>query len=180
PPGELELGVVELESTASQRGSYEIAIRPGRRVASIEEVDAVKRDGRRFRTYRLRRRYVATREGSVEFGRSVFKFSEVVGRSSGVFSRGKRRSFYAALEPFSIEVLPVPEDGRPLEWTGAVGRFEVSRDAARRGRVRLARRRPGCLPGCSLGHRHARRPCRRDRLGRRDRAVDRRADAETS
>ncbi|MEM6568168.1 MAG: BatD family protein [Planctomycetota bacterium] len=132
PWWERQDGVVELESTASQRGSYEIAIRPGRRVASIEEVDAVKRDGRRFRTYRLRRRFVATREGTVEFGRSVFKFTEVVGRSSSVFSRGKRRSFYAALEPFSIEVLPVPENGRPLEWTGAVGRFEVSRDATRR------------------------------------------------
>ncbi|MEM9383011.1 MAG: BatD family protein [Planctomycetota bacterium] len=132
PWWERQDGVVELESTASQRGSYEIAIRPGRRVASIEEVDPVERDGRRFRTYRLRRRYVATREGNVEFGRSVFKFTEVVGRSASVFSRGKRRAFYAALEPFSIEVLPVPEEGRPLEWTGAVGRFEVSRDAARR------------------------------------------------
>ena len=28
--------------------------------------------------------------------------------------------------------MPVPEEGRPLDWTGAVGPVEVSRDAQRR------------------------------------------------
>jgi len=125
-------GVVELAATASQRGSLEIPIRPGRRAATIEEIDAIERDGRKFKVYRLRRRFVATRPGKVEFGRSVFKFSELISRTTGVFTSGTRRSFYAALEPFEIEVLAVPEEGRPLEWTGAVGRIEASRDALRR------------------------------------------------
>ena len=131
PWWERQEGVIEITSGTAQTGAYEIPIRPGRRAASIEELPPVERDGRRFTVYRLRRRFVATRAGSVDFGRSLFKFSELVGRG-GVFSRGTSRSFYAPIDPFEIEVLPVPEEGRPLEWSGAVGRLEASRSVARR------------------------------------------------
>ena len=131
PWWERQEGVIEVTSDSARTGAYEIPIRPGRRAASIEELPPVEREGRRFSVYRLRRRFVATRAGKVEFGRSLFKFSELVGRA-GPFSRGASRSYYAPIDPFEIEVLPVPEEGRPLEWSGAVGRVEVARSVARR------------------------------------------------
>jgi len=131
PWWERQEGVIEVTSEVSQTGTYEIPIRPGRRAAAIEKLPPVEREGRRFDVYRLRRRFVATRPGTVEFGRSLFKFSELVGRG-GVFSRGASRDYYAPVEPFKIEVLPVPEEGRPLEWSGAVGEIEAARSVPRR------------------------------------------------
>jgi len=131
PWWERQEGVIEVTSKVSQTGTYEIPIRPGRRAAAIEKLPPVERDGRRFDVYRLRRRFVATRPGTVRFDRSLFKFSELVGRG-GVFSRGASRDFYAPIEPFEIEVLPVPEEGRPLEWSGAVGEIEATRSVPRR------------------------------------------------
>jgi len=131
PWWERQEGVIEVTSPVSQTGTYEIPIRPGRRAAAIEKLPPVEREGRRFDVYRLRRRFVATRPGTVEFGRSLFKFSERVGRG-GVFSRGASRDFYAPIDPFEIEVLPVPEEGRPLEWSGAVGEIEATRSVPRR------------------------------------------------
>jgi len=131
PWWERQEGVIEVTSGNTQAGAYEIPIRPGRRAASIEKLPQVERGGRRFDVYRLRRRFVATRPGAVQFGRSLFKFSELVGRG-GVFSRGASRDYYAPVEPFEIEVLPIPEEGRPLEWSGAVGRIEASRSVPRR------------------------------------------------
>ena len=131
PWWERQEGVIEVTSEAAPSGTYEIPIRPGRRAAAIEKLPQVERDGRRFDVYRLRRRFVATRPGTVEFGRSLFKFSELVGRG-GAFSRGASRDFYAPVEPFEIKVLPVPEEGRPLEWSGAVGEIEAARSVPRR------------------------------------------------
>lgn len=125
-------GVIQVEASAARRGRYEVPIRPGRETAPVEELGSMTRNGRKFQLFRLRQRFVATRSGSLEFGRSVFKFSEVVGRSGGMFSRGEVRTYYAPLEAFNIEVLPVPEAGRPVEWSGAVGAFRASRDAKRR------------------------------------------------
>ncbi|MBL6757382.1 MAG: BatD family protein [Planctomycetes bacterium] len=131
PWWERQEGVIEVTSPVSQTGTYEIPIRPGRRAAAIEKLPSLERGGRRFDVYRLRRRFVATRPGTVEFGRSLFKFSELVGRG-GVFSRGASRDFYAPIDPFEIEVLPVPEEGRPVEWSGAVGEIEATRSVPRR------------------------------------------------
>lgn len=125
-------GVIELEAPASQRGAYRVPVRPGRQEAEVEDLGDVRRGPQSFKVFRLRRRFVATRPGTVEFGRSLFRFYETVGRSGGVFSRGQTRALVAPIEPFSIEVRPVPEEGRPIEWTGAVGDLSVSREVLRR------------------------------------------------
>ena len=122
-------GVVELETpTAGQLFDFPV---PGNRRISVVGLPDTTRDGRKFRTFRLRRRYVATRAGTVEFSRSVFEFTPRPERGSP-FIRGRGRSYYRPLDPFSIEVVPIPEKGRPLEWTGAVGSLTASREALRR------------------------------------------------
>ncbi len=122
-------GVVELETpTAGQL--YDFPVSGNQRISVVGLPDTT-RDGRKFRTFRLRRRYVATRAGTVDFSRSIFEFTPQSERGSR-FIRGRGRAYYRPLDPFSIEVVPVPEEGRPIEWTGAVGKFEASREALRR------------------------------------------------
>ncbi|MGK0218727.1 MAG: hypothetical protein ACI9HE_002222, partial [Planctomycetota bacterium] len=53
-------------------------------------------------------------------------FSELVARGRG-FQPDRFRDFYANLDGFDIEVLPVPEEDRPYEWTGAVGALTAER-----------------------------------------------------
>ncbi|MFT5732046.1 MAG: hypothetical protein ACJAZN_000589 [Planctomycetota bacterium] len=122
-------GVVELEMMQSG-DVYDFPA--GRNQATkVMGIADVKRDGRRFRAFRFRRRFVATRPGKVEFSRSIFEFAPRAERGSR-FIRGRTRSYYRPLAPFSIEVVPVPEAGRPIAWTGAVGMISASREALNR------------------------------------------------
>ncbi|WP_419190404.1 hypothetical protein [Saltatorellus ferox] len=122
-------GVVELETPTSGQ-VYDFPAGGNARIPVVGLPDVI-RDGRKFRAFRLRRRFVATRPGTVEFSRSIFEFAPMPERGSR-FIRGRTRSYYRPLDPSSIEVVPVPEKGRPVTWTGAVGSFEAKRSALRR------------------------------------------------
>lgn len=121
-------GVVELELPP---GGQLVDFPMGNRRVPVVRLPDVTRDGRKFRAFQMRRRFVATRPGTLEFDRSIFEFAPMPKRGSR-FLRGRTQSYYRPLEGFSLEVVPVPEAGRPFEWTGAVGAIEVSRDALRR------------------------------------------------
>ncbi|MEC8512140.1 MAG: BatD family protein [Planctomycetota bacterium] len=115
-------GVIELQPqlTGAERG-FPID-RRGRSELAVSDLGVRDRDGAPYQLYRLRRRFVATRPGTVSFPRTVLEVSRGRGRDA----------LYQVVPEFSIEVVPVPEEGRPLDWTGAVGPIEVSRDAQRR------------------------------------------------
>jgi hypothetical protein len=122
-------GVLEVK-TGNPRGTYRFPIND-RHEASITELDPAQRNGVPFRVFQLARRYLATRPGTLEFDTATFQFSEVVRRST-VFAAGRYKRYHAQSEPFQIEVLPVPEEGRPLDWTGAVGELTTQRRVDRR------------------------------------------------
>lgn len=115
-------GVIELEPqlTGAER-DFPID-RRGRAALAVTDLGVRDRDGTPFQLYRLNRRFIATRPGTVTFPRTVLE----VGRGRG------RDALYQVVPEFSVEVIPVPEAGRPVEWTGAIGPIEVTRDAQRR------------------------------------------------
>ena len=84
-------------------------------------------NGEPFRLFTYSTTLIATRPGTLEFPASSFLFAEVLERSRSQFRRPKMREYYITVDPFSIEVLPVPEKGRPFEWTGAVGEIAADR-----------------------------------------------------
>ena len=85
-----------------------------------------ERNGTPFVTVQNTRRMMATRPGTLEFPESVFEFGELVG-NAGPFGQRRTRDFYAVLPRFDVEVLRVPEEGRPFEWGGAVGSVVAER-----------------------------------------------------
>ncbi len=99
--------------------------------ARVSELDGTQRHGVAFRVFQLRQRYVATRPGRLEFDSPTFQFSEVLQRSSP-FSAGRYKRYHAQADAFAIDVVPVPEEGRPLDWTGAVGELTAMRRVDRR------------------------------------------------
>jgi hypothetical protein len=122
-------GVLEI-NTGNPRESYRIRVND-RHEESITELDQVQRNEVPFRVLQLARRYLATRPGTLEFDTAIFQFSEVIRRPT-VFTGGRYKRYHAQSEPFQIEVLPVPEEGRPLDWTGAVGELTTQRRVDRR------------------------------------------------
>jgi hypothetical protein len=80
-----------------------------------------------FYVLRVRKRFVATRPGTFTFPASHFEFghrgdgfSRLLGGGSDDFSNFKRAP------AFDVLVKPIPEAGRPIDWSGAVGTFEAN------------------------------------------------------
>lgn len=124
-------GVLELEELPGKRGKWHQFSVNGRNRTQVEEVEAEVRDGVPFRVFQIERRYVATRAGTLQYDQATVEFAELLQRGSA-FRPGKSKSYYAQAAPFAIEVAPVPEQGRPFEWTGAVGTLTVERRVDRR------------------------------------------------
>lgn len=100
----------------------------------VDDLPVAMREGREFRTLRLRHRMLATRRGSLDFPTSWLEFKRVIrAGSGGIFGPANEyENFYVQQPAFSIEVLPIPEKDRPFEWTGAVGTLASSRRVDRR------------------------------------------------
>ena len=123
-------GVVELSPPPRDLSTQEIRFGlNSRSQIQVEEVPAANREGTEHRAFRLRRRFLATRAGTLEFPESYLEFAEL----SGTSRLGQTYDeYYVHLPALSVEVLAVPEEGRPFEWTGAVGEFFVDRRVDRR------------------------------------------------
>jgi hypothetical protein len=94
------------------------------------DVDAVEPPrelrGRKFVTLRLSRSYTPTRTGVIDFPVSFFEFGEVIERRDFFRTeRQKGETYFSRAPEFSIEVVPLPEAGRPVDYSGAIGRLNV-------------------------------------------------------
>jgi hypothetical protein len=86
-----------------------------------------------FLELRVRKRFVATRSGALTFPTSHFEFGRKQDGLTSIFNRGGEEFVYYKRSPaFDVVVKPVPEEGRPLDWSGAVGHVEVGTIADRR------------------------------------------------
>lgn len=92
--------------------------------------------GLQYYVTEIARALFPTTHGELEIGPAVWEC--VVGDSRGAFgtdpfdllkrraSRGRSASVRS--DPVMVEVLPLPEEGRPVEFNGAVGKFAVKAD----------------------------------------------------
>jgi hypothetical protein len=99
----------------------------GRDRIAVEEVARHQEGGRTFRTFRLRRVFLPTRPGTISLSQPFLEFGEA--DSGGIFSRGRRETFFVAGEPMVIDVRRLPEEGQPVDFTGAIGTFDVRASA---------------------------------------------------
>lgn len=121
-------GLLALESPA-QPGLRRVEVQVNSRGRlQVEELGRDRVRGGDFRLYRLRRSFVATRTGTLEFPTSSLEF----GRTEYGFLRDTHEYYYVHVPAFAVEVRPLPEAGRPLDFSGGVGRFEASASADRR------------------------------------------------
>lgn len=122
-------GLVELEDDRRDPDARELTLGLNRNAKiNVDEIPAIERDGRRFRHFRLRRRYLPSRSGELEFPTSFVAFRQVLERGRGSFLNprpDRTETYYVQAKSFVVEVLPLPEEGQPFDYTGAVGALDA-------------------------------------------------------
>ncbi len=131
--GELA-GLVELEAPPIATGaSAGTILLNSRYKLDIEGLGTRKEGDTTFLVLRIKKRFVATRPGALSFPTSHFEFGQRSDGFAGLFGRPTNEFvYYKRSAPFEIAVRPLPEAGRPLDFSGAVGRFEAAALADRR------------------------------------------------
>lgn len=120
--GELP-GLIEMEQAAIPPAAALIDFLLNKNeLIKLEHIADRTVNGRTFAMFRLVRSYMATRSGPLEFPTSYFEFGQVE-EQRGFFSRERRKieTFFVPSESFEIQVVPLPEAGRPLDFSGAIG-----------------------------------------------------------
>ncbi len=89
---------------------------------------SVIRGGRAFHVYTLRKTFVPLRSGTnvLPLATVTGELATVLAPARGQLEVKESETVFVAHDPVTIDVLPVPEAGRPPTYSHAVGRFEVS------------------------------------------------------
>lgn len=88
-----------------------------------------ERNGKLWNVYRFERAFLPTRTGRIELPAPLLRYHVLVREGQqDLFGRPRGQqtdNLYAFGQPVTIEVLPIPEAGRPSPYYGAVGRFGI-------------------------------------------------------
>ncbi len=89
-----------------------------------------RRDGQRWQQFVFEKAFLPTRLGRIELSAPMLRYQVLTGAQRDLFGGLRRQSdnLYSYGKPIELEVLPIPEVGRPDPYYGAVGRFTL--DAA--------------------------------------------------
>ena len=104
-----------------------------REMVEVEQLPNRSLRGREFLQLRMVRSFTPTREGRIELPTSHFEFGRTV-QSQDFFRtrREKGETYFVRAAEVALDVIPLPEDGRPLDFSGAIGRIAVRADATPR------------------------------------------------
>jgi hypothetical protein len=95
-------------------------------------IDDRLRDGRAFTVIEIERRFLPTRPGELAIPAPVLRFAFAT-RFEESLVNGRvpadRRDAVVEGRPLALTILPLPEEGRPPDFTGAVGQFTVRAEA---------------------------------------------------
>ncbi len=131
-PGVLE---VDGEDRGLRSRQFEVSVNRDS-TGLVEEIGTRQVGGREFRLFRLAKTLLPTRAGKLSFGQSYLQFVQVVERGRrdmfGFGTRDRTETFYVGTPAFEVDVQPLPETGRPFDFSGAVGTYEVRAEVDRR------------------------------------------------
>lgn len=112
-------GAIEMESEEQVQGGESVTVN-GAYTVPIERLQRNDHPGRVV--FRIRRSFIATRSGKLELPSSFLEFGE---KSRSLFQSGVKNNYFVRANELDLEVVPLPSEGRPFEFSGAVGKFRV-------------------------------------------------------
>jgi hypothetical protein len=130
--GELS-GLLELDAPASAPGAsaVELMLNSRDRIRA-ERLPARKVGDRSFTILRVRKRFLATHTGKLGFPTSHIEFGHLPDQTF-IFGRPEAKvTYFKRFPAFDIEVAKLPEAGRPIDYSGLVGRVAATANADRR------------------------------------------------
>ncbi len=93
-----------------------------------------QRGARTFHRFWLEKAFLPTRIGTWQLAAPMLRFQVRSGENLrdrfGFFEPTRGENFYVYGQPTEVEVLPIPEQGRPTPYSGAVGRFSLAAGVA--------------------------------------------------
>ncbi len=124
-------GTVLLEeesSNSSQRGKKQLSFAFNEMVEQATQLSDEERDGNSFLVLEVERSLLPVNSGELVFPEPLLRFA-FASRFEEDFFAGRvaadRRDAFVYGKRLSLKILPLPEEGRPGGFTGAVGRFNV-------------------------------------------------------
>jgi hypothetical protein len=115
-------------------GDYQRIILNQTHVQAADYDGAHERGGRQYRSFTFDKGLLPVRPGKYVLDAPVLRYDIEVGPGGTDFFGnrvGRTQNYYVHGKPVEIEVLPIPEQGRPSPYYGAVGRFEIDASADR-------------------------------------------------
>jgi len=115
-------GAIEVESAEPVRNAQPFTINDRLEIQAQELEPTAGR-----RNFLVTKTYLPVRSGKLEFPTSFFEFGRYgTSRGGGFFSRSKKtESHFVRAEPFMLEVVELPTEGQPFDFSGAVGTLDV-------------------------------------------------------
>ena len=118
-------GTLDLERDPSTAASEMVVVNDEIKVG-VERLPSPP--GEQKRVYRFVRSFLPTRSGTLEFPTSFLEFGRLSERR--LFSAQRKVSnYFVRAEPLELEVVPLPREGQPYDYSGAVGSLEVRASA---------------------------------------------------
>jgi len=124
-------GVVELDPPVAEAGVRKITgvmINNGGDYPAEALPNAHADQAGEFTQLRIRRRFLASRAGKLDFATSHLEFGKV---TQDFLLQRESKLYYKRFPDFAIDVVALPEQGRPLDFSGAVGALHASARADR-------------------------------------------------
>lgn len=126
-------GGVPIEIPPPTRGEPMLTMAANRTLANIRNAGTVVRDGRSFLTFELDRAWIPGRFGETTLSTSVLRFqfaTRVTRNAFGENVAADRNEGRAMADSLKLDIRPIPEDGRPASYSGAVGKFKIFAEAS--------------------------------------------------
>lgn len=122
-------------------GEQALIVRGGNSLMPVAYDPDHRRAGEAWQRFAFERTFLPTRIGRIELPAPMLRYHVVrrEGRTDvfGLARGGQTEQFFVTGRPLQLEVVPIPEAGRPTPFYGAVGRFtltaEIDRDTVRVG-----------------------------------------------
>ena len=127
-------GTVLLEENGGDSGDKFRVLVNGK-IAAASSLGTKTVGGRRLVLFRLARRFLPTESGSLVLAAGFLHFKMAVSFTRDFFGQRVPREVETCTVPgkaVAVEVVPLPEKGRPGDFSGAVGVFHVKADASPR------------------------------------------------
>lgn len=124
-------GAIEIEGQRALAGQAVLIDLNGQQRIEVQALGVQARAGRDYQLYKLERHYLATSPGTIEFPQPTLEFARM---SQGSLFDNPRaiEQYYKSGAPARLDIGALPDDGRPIEFSGAVGAIEAFADASRR------------------------------------------------